>query len=312
MAGGDGPSVGLSVTPPQWLHHRHRPGLRYGVGLIWLVFLVFPLADAFGRRAPLVSHLLVIGGAVVFVGVYVWLVFRASALWTRPAALYACGVLVAIAVALSLLAGASWCYLLTYCAAATVMVAPVRATLTIVVGCTALAVGCALAGSSVGTAIGAGASTLGVGMLLALMRDLRIRNEELEAARAELADVAVTQERERFARDLHDLIGHSLSVIALKAELAGRLIAERPDEAADEVSEVQAVARRALTEVREAVSGYRRPTLDGELAGARMALSAAGIAADVPASAPAESRERLLTRRTRRCSPGRCARERPT
>ena len=58
-----------------------------------------------------------------------------------------------------------------------------------------------------------------------VMRDLRTRNEELSCARAELARLAVAQERQRFARDLHDLLGHSLSVIALKAELAGRLLA---------------------------------------------------------------------------------------
>ena len=70
-------------------------------------------------------------------------------------------------------------------------------------------------------------------------------------------------------------------MIALKAELAGRLLHDRPSDARREIAEVEQVAREALSEVRDAVSGYRRPTLDGELAGARMALSAAGIAADV-------------------------------
>ena len=89
------------------------------------------------------------------------------------------------------------------------------------------------------------------------------------------------RERERFARDLHDLLGHSLSVIALKAELAGRLLDDGPHDAANEIAELEQVARTALGEVRDAVSGYRQPTLDRELAGARMALSAAGIEADV-------------------------------
>ena len=70
-------------------------------------------------------------------------------------------------------------------------------------------------------------------------------------------------------------------MIALKAELAGRLMRERPSEAAGHVSEIEQVARGALTEVREAVSGYRQPTLDGEIAGAKMALSAAGIEAQI-------------------------------
>ena len=140
------------------------------------------------------------------------------------------------------------------------------------------------------------------------MRDLRNRNQELQEARAELALSAVARERERFARDLHDLLGHSLSVIALKAELAGRLLPERPEQAAREVGEVEDVARAALVEVRQAVSGYRRPTLEGELTGARMALSAAGIEAVSTATAP---RSRSIPR-SRRCSPGRCARARPT
>jgi two-component system sensor histidine kinase DesK len=66
---------------------------------------------------------------------------------------------------------------------------------------------------------------------------------------------------------MHDLLGHSLSVIALKAELAGRLLPARPEDAGREIVEVEQVARQALTEVREAVSGYRRPTLDTELEG---------------------------------------------
>jgi two-component system sensor histidine kinase DesK len=70
-------------------------------------------------------------------------------------------------------------------------------------------------------------------------------------------------------------------VIALKAELAGRLLADGPHDAANEVAELEQVARGALREVRDAASGYRQPTLEGELAGARMALSAAGIEADV-------------------------------
>jgi two-component system sensor histidine kinase DesK len=103
------------------------------------------------------------------------------------------------------------------------------------------------------------------------------RNAELREARAELAELAVAEERLRFARDLHDLLGHDLSLIALKAELAGKLLPERVDDAATEVSQIKALTRNALGQVREAVDGYRQPTLAGELAGARAALEAAGI-----------------------------------
>jgi len=102
-------------------------------------------------------------------------------------------------------------------------------------------------------------------------------NRQLSHAREQIARLAVGEERLRFARDLHDLIGHSLSVIALKSELAGRLLKASPGLAAHEVEDIEQVARDALREVREAVAGYRQPTLSAELAGAREALTAAGI-----------------------------------
>ncbi|MGH8632486.1 MAG: sensor histidine kinase, partial [Burkholderiales bacterium] len=111
---------------------------------------------------------------------------------------------------------------------------------------------------------------------------------ELHAARGELARRAVTEERLRLARDLHDLLGqHTLSLITLKSELAGRLIETQPARATQEVQEVERVARQALREVREAVAGYRQPTLKGELDGARQLLEAAGIACTIDYSAEA-------------------------
>jgi two-component system sensor histidine kinase DesK len=102
-------------------------------------------------------------------------------------------------------------------------------------------------------------------------------NQQLSLAREQIARLAVGEERLRFARDLHDLLGHSLSVIALKSELAGRLIKRTPGLAEHEVEDIEKVARDALREVREAVAGYRQPTLKAELAGAREAMTAAGI-----------------------------------
>jgi two-component system sensor histidine kinase DesK len=99
----------------------------------------------------------------------------------------------------------------------------------------------------------------------------------LHEARAELARMAVAGERLRIARDLHDLLGHSLSLISLKAELAGRLIGADPARAAKEIAELETVARRSLTEVRQAVTSYRQPTLAAELAAARRMLASAGI-----------------------------------
>jgi two-component system sensor histidine kinase DesK len=79
------------------------------------------------------------------------------------------------------------------------------------------------------------------------------------------------------ARDLHDLLGHTLSLIALKSELAGRLVEQDPRMATQEIHEVEQVARQALRDVREAVAGYRQHSLRAELDGARQILEAAGI-----------------------------------
>ena len=103
----------------------------------------------------------------------------------------------------------------------------------------------------------------------------------LRRTRAELARAAVAEERLRIARDLHDLLGHSLSLITLKAELAGRVISTDPDRAAREIAELESVARQSLADVRGAVAGFRQPDLAGELVAARQLLDAAGIAAKI-------------------------------
>jgi two-component system sensor histidine kinase DesK len=99
----------------------------------------------------------------------------------------------------------------------------------------------------------------------------------LRQTRAELARIAVAEERLRIARDLHDLLGHSLTLITLKAELSRRMIATDADRATRELAELEAVARQSLSDVREAVAGYRQPDLAAELAAARQLLTAAGI-----------------------------------
>ena len=263
------------------LGRRPPTRVRGIAATVWLGFVIFPLLNAIGKHGPPLEHGLVIAGATVFVAGYVLLVLR----WrddTAHVPVAVLAVLLVLSTALTILQASGWGFLFTYCAAVAAMATPQRIGFYAVLLCSVLAgVTSAIGGADGGTVVGFMASSAGIGMLMLVMRDLRMRNLELSAARAELARLAVAEERERFARDLHDLLGHSLSVIALKAELAGRLLAEGPADAAREVGELEQVARTALGEVREAVSGYRQPTLAGELAGARMALSAAGIEADV-------------------------------
>ncbi|WP_448638420.1 sensor histidine kinase [Geodermatophilus sp. URMC 63] len=113
------------------------------------------------------------------------------------------------------------------------------------------------------------------------------RNIELAHARAQLVELAVARERARLARDVHDILGHSLTVITVKTELAGRLLEGAADDprlarVRSEVADVEALARAALADVRATAAGTREVSLPGELAAARQALEAAGITADLP------------------------------
>ncbi|MEH0579470.1 sensor histidine kinase [Streptomyces sp. B21-108] len=125
-------------------------------------------------------------------------------------------------------------------------------------------------------------STMVTAAILSLSEAVR----ELRAAREELARRAVEEERLRFSRDLHDLLGHTLSVIVVKSEAARRLAPRDMDAALSQVTDIEAVGRQALTEIREAVTGYREGSLATELDRARSALTAAGVEPSVNRSGP--------------------------
>lgn len=107
------------------------------------------------------------------------------------------------------------------------------------------------------------------------------QHAELQRAYEEIEGLATIAERERIARDLHDVLGHTLSVIALKSELASQLADTDTARAVAEIREVEVVSREALSEVRSAVEGYRTRGLSGELQRARTALSASGVSLEV-------------------------------
>ncbi|WBO66645.1 sensor histidine kinase [Streptomyces camelliae] len=114
-------------------------------------------------------------------------------------------------------------------------------------------------------------------MVTAAILGLSEAVRELRAAREELARRAVEKERLRFSRDLHDLLGHTLSVIVVKSEAARRLAPRNMDAALGQIADIESVGRQALTEIREAVTGYREGSLATELTRARSALSAASV-----------------------------------
>ncbi|MFJ7249792.1 sensor histidine kinase [Kitasatospora sp. NPDC098652] len=124
-------------------------------------------------------------------------------------------------------------------------------------------------------------------MTCAAFTEIAATNQALVAARAEVARLASEAERNRIARDLHDLLGHSLTAITVKSRLAQRLAVKDVDQAVAEMTAVETLSRQALADVRAAVSGYREVTVAGELARGRELLRAAGVVADLPSAADA-------------------------
>jgi two-component system, NarL family, sensor histidine kinase DesK len=119
------------------------------------------------------------------------------------------------------------------------------------------------------------------GLGMNAVRQLIALNADLHATRAELAELAVAADRERLARELHDLLARTLSLIAVKAELASRLSAKGDASATTELSDVQRLARQAVRDVREPVTGAHAPSLEAELAAAEVALRTVGIGLEI-------------------------------
>lgn len=253
---------------------------------MWLVFLGDPVGDLVAGHHGTVGTVFGWLGLGAFTLTYLVLVFRhTSRPLARAVVLSVLGVLPVIAVVLCLTLGEPWLVLFVYVAVGCGAVLPMRQAQIMILVMTGVMVALALhlgAGPDIGLIVPAllgGFSMMGV-------RRLVRTTVELRQARAQVARLAANEERLRLARDLHDLLGHSLSLITLKSELAGRMLPDHPDKAADQVADIEKVSRQALVDVREAVSGYRRARLTTELAGAQAALTAAGVAADVPSEAP--------------------------
>ena len=273
------------VSPPDDMPFR-RGWIRF----FWLAFLAIPVLQIAGTDPAWYEVVLQGLGlaawfAVAFASMRMPMVEgrRVGPMYDRPW-LWIAG-LTGLTVLLSVFGVSSWSILFPGVAAYSARMAPVDRLIPTVLGISVIGAAAALTGGP-WNAVSVGAICLGIGLMMSMIRVTVVTNAKLRAARDELARLAVADERLRFARDMHDLVGHSLSVIALKAELAGRLVDDRPADAARHVREIEGVAREALAEVREVVSGYRQPLLEAELAGARMALDAAGIELELEQPAP--------------------------
>jgi two-component system sensor histidine kinase DesK len=249
---------------------------------LFLLFLIQPVSDAFshphGVRFQAAAVVLAVGLGVG----YMYTVMNGPGLPHVRRVLLICG-LTLCTIGLAVLEGPGSLLLLTYSVAPALLLLPRN------VG--ALFGASAAISVLVTTRIVNGAANWSGAMILvtltvamfafsALIHTIR----QLRATQNRMAILAVAEERSRLARDLHDVLGHSLTTITVKAGLARRVLESSADRerAIAEVRDVEELARQAMTEVRATVSGYRSASLGAELVGARAALRAAGITADLP------------------------------
>jgi two-component system, NarL family, sensor histidine kinase DesK len=271
--------VSSGVTFQLWRLYQHA----------WLVCLVFPLIALWREPISLWHMTLGLVALLGFAAGYTWL------MWPHPVSREArtrarsrfsfvlFGTLGALTLVLSLVNGPSWLWLFIGLSAIAGTLLPLRSAFAVVVLLTLfpLMLTLTLHGGSRGVdwwwllafmllVRGIGLDMIGVARMGSAIR-------ELHTARRELARLAVIEERLRLSRDLHDLLGQTLSVITLKSELARGLLQEEPASCAQELADIERVSRQMLREVRKTVAGYRQPTLANELDGARQLLEAAGV-----------------------------------
>ena len=258
---------------------------------VWLLFLAPAVQDAWADRAALSGRLGLLDIAA-FSTVYVWTFLWArprrhrGELWRRvlPSSVGVLAVLFALGVGMVLTVHSSGLGAAVYVAVAAVTLLPWWASLplTVILGAAAETLARTVPGWD-------GADGVALSVFLASFAVLGIwtamrRSRDLVAAKEENALLMIGQERARLARDLHDILGHSLTVIAVKAELADRLVDVSPERARAEIADIQRLSRDALRDVRLTVDGVRELTLPGELSRARAALAAAQIQAELPGS----------------------------
>lgn len=261
-------------------------GGRWGVAIaaFWLFFMMEPIHAAWQHRDG-ARGLLGLATVGLFVVVYLCLWARRRRLpgTLRQSVAWLAALLV-VAVALTLLVGPTGLVALTYCAIGAVLLLPVRWAAGVVVGLAAIT---ATSGALVpgwGSQTGLTFAILAASLAVFGVTRLIASNTALARSRDENARLAVEAERARVARDLHDILGHSLTVITVKAELAHRLLDVDPTRTRAELEDLERLSREALRDVRMAVAGFREMSVAGELVRARQALSAAGIDADLPHS----------------------------
>ena len=264
----------------------------WAMGLVWLFFLVYPLNTLFSSHPDPERLVASLAGLVVFLACYLHNTGRDFGQSLGTGGEVRLVVMAVMSIILTMSDGIVWATLFIFAAAFagartfqhgphSMFVSATRVSaVSLLAGIASLAAGANIlnaAGITVETAL-VGLTALGVSRLFSTICELNV-------ARAQLAQSAITEERVRFARDLHDLLGHSLSFIAVQSELIRKLL-EREEgtavrRAVMELEKIGKVARDALQEARETAGNYRQPCLETELAAARLVLDAGRVNCNV-------------------------------
>lgn len=269
---------------------RRADGLlgRARVGGFWvyaagLMFLGFVLVPAVTEDLTLVTRARLIGICGVVAIAYVGTAIAQS--WSLRARWAWIGFIAGSICLLFPDIGWDAVYFVFYVTIAQAALLPFRQA-QIAIGATGLVVslGSILQSDWLGVMLGLAAIVSAYGMLFGIEAGRnQLKVHSLEKRNAALA---MAVERERIGRDLHDILGHSLTAVAVKSQLARRLIEQDPQAAAQQIAEVETIARQALTDVRATASGMREVSAASEMASAQSVLLAAGVEPDVPSAAP--------------------------
>jgi two-component system sensor histidine kinase DesK len=246
-----------------------------------LAFLAFPFSDLVSGRLSGGSVVVAGVGLAAFAAAFLRLFWILPGLATdrRTEGIVLLSSIAAIAIGLSIAFGNQWLGLLVYLSIALALALPTGPALAGIAATAAAAVAITAEAGLTIQVISFGVILVGARRLMELVR-------ELETARAQVAELAASEERLRISRDMHDLLGHNLSVIALKSELARKLLGRDSAAAKGEVRDIESVARTSLQEARAAVRGLRSASLGSELDRASEALEAAGIEVEVRTTRP--------------------------
>jgi two-component system, NarL family, sensor histidine kinase DesK len=268
-----------------WGDREKYSKLRHVFTGIWLVYLIAPVANLFhGHRSPL----WIAGGLVIvltFCFTYVWTIsnFLQGSRFVK----LGLPVIAGLALLANLVYGTDWVPMWIYVSAATgyIVTGRARATRAVLAVTACFVLMCLVTHTHLDAFLSLVLPVVLIGIAMSGFRVQIQLMHELSLAKETVAKLAASEERLRLARDMHDLTGQSLSMITLKSELVSKLLARLPqtrerDAAITEATDISRVSRQTLHDIREAVSGYRRPTLAVEIITARTALETAGVELD--------------------------------